>query len=277
MSAPWMTTIATMATMPSATAIGTLSSDQREHADEHQRDGHRARPASALGVGRAVRHRLDRLGVDEARAARVAHQLRQAQRFGDHEQHRADRNDRLVTRSGIHGRLTSVSPPRTISTSKPVHAEHARRRRTRTASANDRRPRRAPCGGMRVDEAGHADVRALERRQRRAVIGQPDQADRGDLVVPEQRIAERSGSRSRRSPSSGQRRHQDDDDGSRAAARSPRASGRSQATLLRQGRPSAGPDSLRQTICRARATCRSAPCRPALPWRTRRRSACWPR
>src|SRR3546814_7832004 len=41
-----------------------------------------------------------------------------------------------------------------------------------------------------VDDAGEADMRAARSGQRAAVIGQPAQADRGDLVIPDQRQAD---------------------------------------------------------------------------------------
>ena len=63
-----------------------------------------------------------------------------------------------------------------------------------------------------VDEAGHADMGAAQRGQRRAVIGEPDEADGGEFVVPGQCVPDiaedEAGNDQQR-----QAGHEDDDDG----------------------------------------------------------------
>ena len=80
--------------------------------------------------------------------------------------------------------------------------------------------------GMHVDELGAADVRALDRRQRRAVEREPGEQHRRDLVVPDERVAERAEHDAERHLD-GERHHQRDDDPLERAAVAARGSGRS--------------------------------------------------
>ena len=114
-----------------------------------------------------------------------------------------------VNISGTRGRLTRWSPLSTCSTSMPVTASTPKNRNTKPSAIDGEQ--HAPAWRQRIDQAGHADMRAAQRRQRRAVIGQPHQPDLGDLVVPVERVAAiaESGAGDHQR---GQRHHQRDDD-----------------------------------------------------------------
>ena len=68
-----------------------------------------------------------------------------------------------------------------------VPGQHQEKADDRDLGQDDQRnaQRRAQHG----DQARHADMGALQRRQRGAVISQPGELHRGDLVVPGERLA----------------------------------------------------------------------------------------
>ena len=202
--------------------------------------------------------------------SRAADQLGEVQQLGDHDQRRRDRNHRL---HDAHRHLGHAD--------QRVGREHRHDRRRRRQPSSTKNAMTSNCATMltqrrarprhRVDELRAADVRALDRRERRAVEREPREQDRGDLVVPDQRLRRSRGTRRRASPRRTARPS--------APTRPTRARGRSAS---RNARPRGIDGALR--VARAPLTCRSAIARSIsglgarrLPCRTPRRSACSPR
>ena len=114
-----------------------------------------------------------------------------------------------TTLIGTAGRLTSVS----VASTGRIHAP--------TPPSSTKKAITSSCATMPVtaarpprqlrDELGAADVRALDRRQRRAVEREPREQHRRDLVVPRQRVAARPEHDAERHLD-GERHHQRDDD-----------------------------------------------------------------
>ena len=93
-----------------------------------------------------------------------------------------------TTRAGSHGKLTRKVPPSTVIIFMPIHAVSAKKPMTRALRSRNKR------GGAgrrsRSTSLGNPMLRAMQRRQRRAVKGKPGQQHRGHFVVPDQRVAD---------------------------------------------------------------------------------------
>ena len=153
---------------------------QREHGGEQQQhDGHRAIarrqcvPSASAAPPRGGRRASAREQVDEM------------QHFGDRRS--APRRSGSPTARRSSGSTAGSPACRWRGSARIARADPAEQReerdhdelRRRSSSARRARQRH------RVDELGAADVRALDRRQRRAVEREPGEQDRGDLVVPD--------------------------------------------------------------------------------------------
>ena len=112
---------------------------------------------------------------------------------------RRDRNHRLhdAHRHSRHADQRVAAQDRHDRRADP--AEQREERDDERSAATILNARRA-AGGIASTQLGAADVRALDRRQRRAVEREPGEQHRRDLVVPDQRLADRRGTRRRASP-----------------------------------------------------------------------------
>ena len=90
-----------------------------------------------------------------------------------------------VNCTGTQGRLTRVSPSSTSSTTQPTQASRTKKAKPPPARRTRRAPSVAPAAGP--SRPSKADVGALVGGQGGAVVGQPGELDRGDLVVPGER------------------------------------------------------------------------------------------
>ena len=157
MSRPWLATIATTATMPSETAIGTLISTSASTAAN--RTACIAMARLRFNAGR----RTSAAPADAAAPACADAQLDQvhASRRRGSAPHEIGITD-CTTLIGTHGRLTSESPARTGRIDTPTQPSSAKKAITSTCATmpSARRTRRA----MLVDEFRAADVRALAPR-----------------------------------------------------------------------------------------------------------------
>src|SRR5581483_2335393 len=204
-SSPPLATMATMATIPSAMAIGTL---MRMSA---------MRPTNSSSVAMLD---PDLLGCAEVRGvpARLGEERRQPQRLGDDKEHRADRNDRLSVLDGnirqAHERIgrEHVDDVPAVPGEHREEHDHDRFREHHEGHTHGRR--RQP------DDLGHPNMRAFQGGQRRAVVRQPGKRDGGDLVVPHERLAELA-KRDAEHHLDGERGHQKNDDRFEQALESP--------------------------------------------------------
>ena len=165
----------------SATAIGTLMSEPEQHRD-HDQDQHDLSALSSTAVVPAIGHVApapDALARSRSGEAQASSQtMNSAAQIGITD---------CVTRHR-HPRQADQRPRRQ---GRRALAARPRRAARRTRSPQLRRPRhREPTqsAGSLHHHAVEADVRALQRRQRRAVEREPGEQDRGDLVVPDERM-----------------------------------------------------------------------------------------
>ena len=179
MPTPWLATI--------ATTRDDAERDRDRHVDQHERE-HAPRTAGSIdhrGALSAAPSAQRRRRSGAAPARRSAHQVDQVhaarrRRSAPHEIGITDcttligiarHADQRVARRGSAG-----------STRRPSRA--ARRTRSRSTCATMPSARRAPRRRL-LDHLRAADVRALDRRERRAVEREPGEQHRGDLVVPD--------------------------------------------------------------------------------------------
>ena len=130
---PWMMTIASTATTPSATATGTLISTRAKRHDEHQRDAQDAPPAA--------RRAADRRDAAPAPLGNPTSVQQRQRSLGNDEEDGPDRDHRLGEPERYPGQAHELSPPRTPSTGTGP-GEHPEEGETR-ASAKTAAPTRS--------------------------------------------------------------------------------------------------------------------------------------
>ena len=150
-----------------------------------RRSARRSRPGPCRGRGRGAVHGASRHPVAARRQAaqRLVDPLGQGQKLGQDEKGGADGDHGLGQGHGHPGsRRTSVSPSRTTMTLIAVPGDEPEKAENKSLA--EQKEGEARGGRQRGDEAGEAQMAALEGREAGAVIGDPGEADRGDLVGP---------------------------------------------------------------------------------------------
>ena len=191
MAVPCVATIATSATTPSDTAIGTLTSTSASTA---------ANSPSMMLIGvrpfsadrRPARRRPSPVG-----GARGHDQIDQVRDLGDHDQRRRDRDHRL---HDVHRH-----PRQADHRVAGEHRHDRRRRRTPSTTKNAITTTCATMLTIRRARHGSASTTSgqpmcarLHRRQRRPVEREPREQHRRDLVVPDERVPDRAEDDARR-------------------------------------------------------------------------------
>src|SRR6185437_12712853 len=180
-SRPCVDTIATTATMPSDTAIGTLISTSPRTAAK------RTSIATSALLVQSFRQRQ----FSGRRGWRAfTHEIDEMQDLGDDDQRRRDRNHRLHDAhrnlGDAHQRVGREDRHDLAADAAEQHEKADDEQLRDDVQDAPRRPRH------RLHELRAADVRALERAERGAVEREPREQHRRDLVVPDERRADRA-------------------------------------------------------------------------------------
>jgi len=117
----------------------------------------------------------------------LAHYLRHVQQFRDDEQHRANGNHRLRYLGADPGKADQRIAFKNDQHDVAVPGED--QEEADDHGLGQQHQWHAEERWHHRDQARHADVRTLQGRKRGAVIGQPGELHRGDLVIPGKRCA----------------------------------------------------------------------------------------
>src|SRR5450759_2219606 len=172
---PWVTSSAATATMPSATAMGTLIST-RERTQANSR---------SMAMTASVRHfgKIACLGGGEP--ARLPDHLRQVDQLGEDDKHSAHRDRGLGPGDGNPGQADQVVGGEHLQHAIASPAKEGEKADYQDFGEEDEGE--PPSRRHAVHQAGETDVGALQRSQRRAVEGEPCEHHRGHFVIPRQR------------------------------------------------------------------------------------------